>query len=199
MQGKALVLQLYDMEKFFDKERMEDAMLTCYARGADPKAIRCWYKLNEETVIRVKTGAGLSEAGMVGAVIGQGTIGGALVSQAVLDEAMKEHFQPGGKEELFYGNVELAPLLFQDDFIYGANDLEKANKTNKKINIMIKERGLSLNQKKSVCLIIGPKRKKESMSEELKENPLKCGEVEKKPAPSKLVHITFWQKCKNCR
>ena len=81
MQGKMVVLNLYDISKFFDKEMIEDAILTCIRRGADPKAIRLWYKLNENTRIRVKTGAGLSQYEEVGAVIGQGTLGGAIVSQ----------------------------------------------------------------------------------------------------------------------
>ena len=40
------------MKKFFDKEMMEDAIATCYKRGADPKAIRCWYNLNNQTNIK---------------------------------------------------------------------------------------------------------------------------------------------------
>ena len=60
--------------------------------GADPKAIRLWYKLNESTRIRVKTGSGASDYTEVGAVLGQGTLGGALISQAVLDEGVMAHF-----------------------------------------------------------------------------------------------------------
>ena len=40
---------------------MEDALLTCYKRGADPKTCRIWYKLNEGTRIRVRTGADISD------------------------------------------------------------------------------------------------------------------------------------------
>ena len=53
----------------------------------------------------------LSDAADVGAVIGQGTIDGALVSQVVLDDAIQEHFKPAG-EEMEYGSVELAQLLW---------------------------------------------------------------------------------------
>ena len=55
-------------------------------------------------------------------------MGGALVSQAVLDDGTKKHFVPGNEDELNYGNVPLAPCLFQDDIIHGANDLEKARR-----------------------------------------------------------------------
>ena len=60
-QGKPVIIQSSDISKFFDKEMIQDAILTCHRRGADPKAIRCWYNLNKDTRIRVKTGAGLSE------------------------------------------------------------------------------------------------------------------------------------------
>ena len=37
--GKMVVLKSYDISKFFDKELIEDAILTCLNRGADTKAI----------------------------------------------------------------------------------------------------------------------------------------------------------------
>ena len=66
----------------------------------------------------MKTGAGLSDFANVGAVVGQGTIAGALGSQAVLDEGISEYFPPGNRDELNYGTVPMAPFLFQDDLIH---------------------------------------------------------------------------------
>ena len=175
---KPIILQCYDLEKYFDKENIEDAIGTCYKRGADPKAIRCWYKLNQRTMIRVKTGAGLSEKALVGAVVGQGTMGGALVSQGVLDDAVMEHFQPGGKDELKYGEVGLAPLMYQDDFIQSALGVEEARRASRKVGVLLKERALSLNGKKSVCLVLGSRKQKKQITEELETNPILCGEVE---------------------
>ena len=77
---KQIILQSYDVSKFFDKERIEDGILACKDRGADPKAIRLWHRLNDDTRIKVKTSVGETETENVGAVIGQGTIGGALIS-----------------------------------------------------------------------------------------------------------------------
>ena len=70
-QGKHIILQASDISKFFDKEMVEDAIKTCYKRGADAKACRIWYKLNQGTKIRVKTGAGMSQFYEVGATVGQ--------------------------------------------------------------------------------------------------------------------------------
>ena len=151
---KPVILQLYDIEKYFDKEMMEDAIQTCYERQADPKAIRCWFKLNNETQIKVRTGVGLSNPRNVGAVVGQGTMGGALVSQAVLDTGIQQHFQSGSINEMRYGGVPLAPLLFQDDVLHGVEGLEQARLGNEKLNKMLKQRALNLNSKKSVCIFI---------------------------------------------
>ena len=56
----------------------------------------------------------------MGAVLGQGTLGGAIVSQAVLDEAVMEHFSPGEEGQPRYGAVEMAPCMFQDDLANGS-------------------------------------------------------------------------------
>ena len=182
MQGKEIIIQCYDISKYFDKEMMEDALLACKERGADPKAIRLWHKLNENTEIRVKTGVGMTEYTNVGAVVGQGTMGGALVSQAVLDEGAKEHFEPGNEDELMYGNVPMAPCLFQDDIIHGAKDLAKARVASNKVATMMAEKNLKLNQDKCIIIAMGTKKQREKVKVELETNPIMCGDFEMKTA-----------------
>ena len=182
MQGKEIVLQCYDISKYFDKEMMHDAILACKERGADPKAIRLWYKLNEETEICVKTGVGTTEPANVGAVVGQGTMGGALVSQAVLDEGTKKHFEPGNEDELMYGRVPMAPCLFQDDIIHGAKDLEKARLASNKVATMMAEKNLKLNEDKCVVIAMGTKKQREKVKVEMQENPIRCGDFKMKTA-----------------
>ena len=57
----------------------------------------------------MKTASGLSETAFVGDCIGQGTAGGALVSQANLDIGLMEYFEDS-KDEIMYGNVKLQPF-----------------------------------------------------------------------------------------
>ena len=102
MEGKVLLLQAYDISKFFDKEVLEDVMDTLYGVGVDMKSYRVWTKLNMNTRIRVKTGAGYSDWSDEGPMIGQGTGGGALVSQANLDKGIIDMFA-GSEDELCYG------------------------------------------------------------------------------------------------
>lgn len=175
-QGKMVILQGYDVSKFFDKETIEDAVLTCLKRGVDKKAIRLWYKLNDQTRIKVRTGAGMSSFGNVGAVVGQGMLGGALASQAVLDEGVTEHVTPGDRLQMKYGEVPMAPLLWIDDIINTAGGLDEARKINVLIDRVMKQRGLSLNEEKTTCIIIGTKKQKLKATTELQKDPLFCGQ-----------------------
>ena len=181
---KMLIVKLYDISKFFDKETIEDAILTCKKRGADPKAVRLWYKLNESTRIRVKTGSGMSDFTEVGAVLGQGTLGGALISQAVLDEGVMAHIPPGGDLQLEYGSVPLAPVMFQDDLADTSDSLAKARETNQRVDIMTKQLCLDLNRDKPICIIMGSRKQREEISQQLIYNPLMCGKFEMKEKTS---------------
>ena len=71
--GKLLMLQGFDISKFFDKEVLADVMDTLHGLGVDMKAYRTWCKLNNNTTIRVKTGVGYTEWSEEGPMIGQGT------------------------------------------------------------------------------------------------------------------------------
>jgi hypothetical protein len=104
-------------------------------------------------------------------VVGQGTIGGALVSQAVLDEGVSEEFTPGGEDELSFGQVPLQPCMFQDDLIHGSSELSKARVASSKIDTVMKRKCLKLNQDKSVFIVMGTKKQKETIQTELKNEP----------------------------
>ena len=177
---RPIFLQSYDVSKFFDKERIEDGILACKNRGADPKAIRLWHKLNDDTQIKVKTSAGTTETANVGAVVGQGTIGGALISQAVLDDGVSAFFPPAGRLQLEYGAVPQAPLLWMDDILNAARGLDEAREANRRMSVLMMERGLCLNQEKTVCIVIGSNKQKKEATAEIKTNPLMCGNFEMK-------------------
>ena len=152
-EGKQVILQSYDVQKFFDKEMVEDAVLTCLRRGAGVPAVRLWHKLNSNTRIQVRTAAGATPWGEVGSVVGQGTIGGALISQAVLDDAVTESFPLAGSQDMIqYGNIPIAPLMWVDDILNPCETVQQARQTNIKINKIIKGRCLNLTQKNPPAL-----------------------------------------------
>ena len=174
-QGKVIIGQCHDVSKFFDKEVASDTMDVLYRRGVDPKVCRLWTKMNN-TRIQVRTGVGNTEKADIGAVIGQGTIGGAIASQGSLDDGIRGQFQ-GSQEELRYGSVEMGPLIFQDDLLEGSPGVIEARAANIRVAMVMREKRLCLNEDKSVCLVWGTASQQKEIQKELKERPLKCGEV----------------------
>jgi hypothetical protein len=86
-----------------------------------------------------------------------------------------EHFPPAGNLQLDYGTVPLAPFMWVDDMLNATGDVEKARQVNNKVDTLMKQRGLTLNEDKSVCIILGSKKQKEDASIRLEINPLICG------------------------
>ena len=110
-------------------------------------------------------------------------IGGALVSQAVLDDGVSEEFPPGGQLQLEYGDIPPAPLIWMDDVLNSTKGLKEAREANKKMNIVLKKRGLCLNKEKSGFLVIGSRKQKMNITQYLEAQPLMCGEIETKENP----------------
>ena len=75
--------------------------------GVKGKVYRLVYKLNEESVIRVK----VTE---VGEKVGQGTNEGAIISTVYLDGGVQEEFADSDKD-VKYSSLNFGACFFQDD------------------------------------------------------------------------------------
>ena len=175
LEGKLTVGQAHDVSKYFDKEVQSDTIDMMRRREVDPKVCRLWAGLND-TRVKARTGVGDTAWAEVGPCIGQGTIGGALASQGSLDDGAEAQFS-GSQDEIGYGAVEMGPFLFQDDFYHNSGSILQARQTNIKVNILIKEKRLSLNSSKSVAILFGTSKQKQDAKQELEEKPLMCGDV----------------------
>ena len=109
-----LIIQLYDISKFFDRENLKDGLNALYNCGVKGKLYRLIYELNRKTQLKVKTGVGLSKTAILGENITQGSIGGALISTVNLDFTVDMHFKKS-MHEISYSDARLQPLIFQDD------------------------------------------------------------------------------------
>ena len=155
---------MQDVAKLFDKEVATDTLDVMHRRGVNPKICRLWAKLND-TRIEIRTGVGNTKKAEIGLVIGQGTMAGALASQASLDDGIYGQFY-GSQEEVKYGSVAMSPLLFQDDLLESSPGITEARAANIRVDKMLKEKRLSLNEKKSVCLVWGSALQKKEVKEE---------------------------------
>ena len=88
------IINTSDMEKFFNKESLLDIMYTLSTKAdIDEKDYRMWYKLNEDTVITVKTSVGESKTKVVKNSVGQGSFGAALASSLNIGSAIQDTFK----------------------------------------------------------------------------------------------------------
>ena len=71
-----------------------------------------------------------------------------------------------------YGEEPLAPLMWMDDTLNSAGGLEEARQVNIKINTLTKQMGFTLNEDKSVCIIIESKKDKLKANSDLENYPL---------------------------
>ena len=89
------------------------------------KVLRIWYKLNEGTKIAVKTSVGRTEMTEVGALVGQGSGGAAVGSQAMVDIGLKNYLS-GSIDEIYYGEVRVESAAFKDDILKPSFDVFSA-------------------------------------------------------------------------
>ena len=116
-------LTVADIQKYFDKESLQMGCLSLLQGGADRRAVRLWYKLNSRCTITAMTGAGPTERGEAGPTLGQGGIGGSLVSQRYLDNIVNSYFETSMVEDS-YGEVRLQPCLYQDDLVCSSESIK---------------------------------------------------------------------------
>ena len=116
MLNKALIVNFWDLSKYFDKEVVADVMDSLYRAGIRGKLYRLWSKFNSKSVVQVVTPSGVSEKRETGANVGQGTVGGGLVSALGLGEGVSDSFD-SSSSEIYYASVRLQPILFQDDIL----------------------------------------------------------------------------------
>ena len=178
-EGRGVILTLVDIISFFDRENILDIMDTMDMMGVDKKAARLWYRLNENTEIRVKTAVGTTDSVVVGALVGQGSSGAAVASQAMVDMGLKEHLS-GSSDEIYYGSVRFEAAAFQDDIAKPNGDLLSCQVGMTRLATMLADRGLEAHQDKTGYILFGTKAFKEEVEREVEGRPLVFGEFEVK-------------------
>ena len=187
----AYILNLYDIQKYFDRESAIDCHFEMYKRNVKGKVYRLMYGLNENIRIRVRTPLGLTDSRDTFAGIGQGTVSGAIVSASGLDSGVEEYFhkkeekkernddekedeKEDDKDEdvVRYDDIEIFPLLFQDDLNSVNKSVKSAQETNVKMEELMESKLLDLNLQKSCFLIVGNGKERKKLQKEVDKYPL---------------------------
>ena len=182
-----MVVQLYDISKFFDRESLRDGMNSIYHCGIRGKLYRLIYMMNKDTQIRVRTAVGETDEKDTGENIGQGTLEGAVISAANIDYTMTRFFSES-KEEVSYGGMNLQPLIFQDDISRMTTSVWPAQSGNNIVEAVMETKLLDFYLDKSCYIVMGSKANKTKIEEDLKMNPLSlCGKPMKNVMKEKYL------------
>ena len=69
MLGLALIIQLYELSKYFDKEMLRDAMNSLHEANVRGKLYRLWHMMNCDNRVKVLTSAGMTESRSTGKML----------------------------------------------------------------------------------------------------------------------------------
>ena len=184
---KPIILNLYDISKFFDSECLSDCMNELYKSNLKGKLYRLIYQLNKETIVQVNTPVGMTEQVSTGEGVGQGTIDGAVISAVNLDKGIQDFFA-SSEEEMEYGGLKLGPIIFQDDVARLASGVKSAQAGNDRLECLAETKLLHFNSEKSCYLVLGSGRRKQELLTDLARNPLKlCNKIMKQEFSAKYL------------
>ena len=102
----------------------------------------------------MKTSVGKSKKAMVGALVGQGSGGAAVGSQAMVDMGIKKYLE-SSQDEFYYGDVRVESAIFQDDIAKPSQDVMTAQSGMTRLAAMLTERGLEAHKDKTAYIICG--------------------------------------------
>ena len=173
---KGLLMSSFDLEKFFDSEELFDCLGELHSRDVKGKLYRLIYQMNKNIRIKVKTPVGETKSKDTGPAVGQGTVDGAILSSNNTDKGLEVAFDDPSKEIEIEETV-LGPISFMDDIFRMAENRDNAQYANNKMEEFIGPKLLKINFLKSGYLIVGNRKARKSLENQVKNKPLElCGQ-----------------------
>jgi hypothetical protein len=146
-------VQLYDVEKCFDKLWPEECINDIYDAGFRNDKLPLLLKENLNAQVAIKTRGGLTRRVNISNVIMQGTVWGSLLCTATMDKIGKMAYNNIDMLYKYHG-VPIPPLGMVDD-ILTVTDVNKTLLMNSKVNTFMESKKLKLSHKKCVRIHIG--------------------------------------------
>ena len=175
------------MSKYFDKESLRDAMSSLYDAGVKGKLYRLWFMMNCDNQVKVLTSVGMTGIRATGENVGQGTVGGAILSSLNLDVGVTDGFSESDHEIYYGGKIRLNPLLYQDDSLRMATSVSSAQYGNNIMESVMNRKLLTINDKSSY-LVCGKHDQIRTIQDALARNPLSIkGEEIKRKSNEKYL------------
>ena len=168
---KPLIICFFDYMTFFDSENLCDVMNELYNCGVTGKLYRLLYKMNENSLIQVKTPVGRTRTIKRKEGLSQGTVEASALSSGNIRKGVEEYFGDSD-HEVFYGDVRLQPMSFVDDVARMAASRLAAQAGNNLMQTLAETKLLNYHLDKSSFMVVGESKVTDKMEEELKKNPL---------------------------
>ena len=121
----ALIVNCFDLKKYFDSEVLIDDMDNLYKSEIKGKLYRLIYELNKNNLIQIKTPVGITDSFKSGENVTQVSVGGGLISSLNLDVPVATYFKES-EHEVCYGDIRMGPLIYQDDLSRVASSVTSA-------------------------------------------------------------------------
>ena len=167
-----LILQLMDLETFFDKECLIDVLDAAYSNNIKGKEYRLLYNLNKKREITVLTAVGESKPEEVDEGISQGTIDSGPLSAASTDTGLMTFFKSSPYEIYYNNKVRLQGIRYQDDIFRASTNINDTQAGIAKLEAMAETKIINFNEKKSCLVVVGNRTTKELIEKELKSKPV---------------------------
>ena len=127
--------------------------------------------MNEVNKIQVETPLGLTDIANTNEGLGQGGLDSAFLSSTNLDNGTREEFKDS-TNEVSIGKVMVGPILFFDDCMRIASSVNDAQAGIIKLEQLAESKLLNYNMKKTKFVVIGEKKAKEKLEEDVDSSPL---------------------------
>ena len=90
---------------------------------------------------------------------------------ANLDNKVDDYFAEN-KDEIYYGNINIQPLLYKDAVIRMSSSVTKARSGNEKMALISNSKQLEMHSSKTVLVSFGSKKQQKTIEEEIRSNPV---------------------------
>ena len=166
-----MIIQLIDCQKCFDKVLLSDTLFAAGEAGLHGKRMRVMQNLHENTVISL-VGDKSGRSAVIKNSTGQGTNWAPASCSLAMGMAIKKQADNFHETKISIGNVKIDPLMYVDDVERLATTAEGAREGGIIFTRSLNELSLEAHPGKSAQVIMGTKKFKDKIREELAKDPV---------------------------
>ena len=145
--NELLILQMMDLEKFFDFENLVDVLEAPLYNKVEDKEYRLIYQMNKRREVKVLTAVGESKAEIVSEGLSQGTLESAPLSASSTARGIDIFFKDSEYEIHYNNKIRIPCMSYQDDIMRSSKTLEETQAGISKLESMAESQLLTFNEK----------------------------------------------------